>query len=96
MLTLMQLVGAKRYAVWTFCLTVIALDLKSVLPQEIGWRLGEERILLTIGGLALAILFSLRLPRLGWSADFGSSACTPQYAPADPPGTYRADDAKRD
>ena len=32
------------------------------MPQEIGWRLGEERILLTIGGLALAILFSLRLP----------------------------------
>jgi hypothetical protein len=82
MLTLMQLVGAKRYAVWTFCLTVIALDLKSVLPQEIGWRLGEERILLTIGGLALAILFSLRLPRSGWSADFGSFACTPQCAPA--------------
>jgi Fusaric acid resistance protein-like len=95
-LTLMQLVGAKRYAVWTFCLTVIALDLKSVLPQEIGWRLGEERILLTIGGLALAILFSLRLPQSGWSADFGSSACTTQCAPADPPGTYRADDAKRD
>ena len=63
MLTLMQLVGAKRYAIWTFCLTVIALDLKSVLPQQIGWRLGEERILLTIGGLALAILFSLRLPQ---------------------------------
>jgi hypothetical protein len=62
----MQLVGAKRYAVWTFCLTVIALDLKSVLPQEIGWLLGEERILLTIGGLALAILFSLRLPQSGW------------------------------
>ncbi len=35
-LTVMQLVGAKRYAVWTFCLTVIAFDLKSVLPQEIG------------------------------------------------------------
>lgn len=61
-LTVMQLVGAQRYAVWTFCLTVIALDLKSVLPQEIGWCLGEERILLTIGGLALAMLFSLRLP----------------------------------
>jgi Fusaric acid resistance protein-like len=62
MLTLMQLVGARRYAVWTFCLTVIALDLNSVRPQEISWLLGEERILLTIGGLALAILFGLRLP----------------------------------
>jgi uncharacterized membrane protein YccC len=61
-LTVMQLVGAKRYAVWTFCLTVIALDLKSVPPQEIAWHLGEERILLTIGGLALGIVFSLRLP----------------------------------
>jgi Fusaric acid resistance protein-like len=66
MLALMQLVGAKRYAVWTFCLTVIALDLNSIRPQEIGWRLGEERILLTIGGLVLAILFSLRLPQSGW------------------------------
>jgi hypothetical protein len=35
-LTVMQLIGPKRYAVWTFCLTVIAFDLKSVLPQEIG------------------------------------------------------------
>ena len=61
-LTVMQLVGAKRYAVWTFCLTVIALDLKSVRPQEVAWHLGEERILLTIGGLALGIVFSLRLP----------------------------------
>jgi hypothetical protein len=26
-LTVVQLVGAQRYAVWTFCLTVIALDL---------------------------------------------------------------------
>jgi uncharacterized membrane protein YccC len=26
MLTVMQLVGARRYSVWTFCLTVIALD----------------------------------------------------------------------
>jgi hypothetical protein len=62
MLTLMQLVGPRRYAMWTFCLTVIALDLNGVRPQEISWLLGEERILLTIGGLALAILFGLRLP----------------------------------
>ena len=27
MLVVMQLVGARRYAVWTFCLTFIALDL---------------------------------------------------------------------
>jgi hypothetical protein len=41
---------------------VSALDVKSVPPQEIAWHLGEERILLTIGGLALGIVFSLRLP----------------------------------
>ena len=62
MLTLMQLLGPRRYAMWTFCLTVIALDLNGVRPQEISWLLGEERILLTIGGLALAILFGWRLP----------------------------------
>jgi Fusaric acid resistance protein-like len=61
MLTVMQLVGARRYAVWTFCLTVIALDLGQQ-PHEIGWHAAEDRILLTIGGLALAKLFSFRLP----------------------------------
>jgi hypothetical protein len=61
MLTVMQLVGARRYAVWTFCLTVIALDLGQQ-PHEIGWQTAEDRILLTIGGLVLAKLFSFRLP----------------------------------
>ena len=61
MLTVMQLVGARRYLAWTFCLTVIALDL-GLRPGETGWHPAAGRILLTIGGLALAILFSLRLP----------------------------------
>jgi hypothetical protein len=56
----MQLVGARRYAVWTLCLTVIALDLGQR-SHEIGWHAAGDRILLTIGGLALAKLFSFRL-----------------------------------
>jgi uncharacterized membrane protein YccC len=60
-LTIMQLVGARRYAAWTFCLTVIALDL-GVQPHEVGWQIAIDRILLTIGGLALAFIFSVRLP----------------------------------
>jgi Fusaric acid resistance protein-like len=61
MLTVMQLVGARRYAVWTFCLTVIALDLGQS-SREIGWHTAGDRILLTIGGLALAKFFSFGLP----------------------------------
>jgi Fusaric acid resistance protein-like len=60
MLVVMQLVGARRYAVWTFCLTVIALDLGQR-PSETGWHAAGDRLLLTIGGLALARLFSFRL-----------------------------------
>jgi hypothetical protein len=47
---------------WTFCLTVIALDL-GVLPHETGWIFTADRIMLTMGGLALAALFSGRLIR---------------------------------
>jgi hypothetical protein len=61
MLTVMQLVGARRYAVWTFCLTVIALDLGQR-THEVGWQVAAYRLLLTVGGLALAGVFSLRLP----------------------------------
>jgi uncharacterized membrane protein YccC len=61
MLTAMQLAGARRYAVWTFCLTVIALDLGQR-THEVGWQVAEYRLLLTIGGLALARVFSFRLP----------------------------------
>jgi hypothetical protein len=62
MLSVMQLVGARRYAVWTFGLTVIALDLGQR-SHEIGWHAAEDRMLLTIGGLALAKLFSFSLPQ---------------------------------
>jgi len=54
MLTAMQL--------GTFCLTVIALDLGQR-THEVGWQVAEYRLLLTIGGLALARVFSLRLPQ---------------------------------
>jgi hypothetical protein len=60
MLVVMQMVGSRRYAVWTFCLTVIALDLGQR-PSETGWHAAGYRLLLTIEGLALARLFSFRL-----------------------------------
>jgi hypothetical protein len=37
MLTIMQLVGARRYAAWVFCLTVIALDI-GLRPYATGWQ----------------------------------------------------------
>jgi Fusaric acid resistance protein-like len=58
MLAIMQLVGARRYAAWVFCLTVIALDL-GLRPYAIGWQSAEYRVLLTISGLALTFLFSV-------------------------------------
>jgi Fusaric acid resistance protein-like len=62
MLTAMQLIGARRYAGWTFCLTVIVLDLGQR-THQIGWRAAEDRLLLTTGGVALAWLFSFCLPK---------------------------------
>ena len=62
MLTVMLLIGARRYAAWTFCLTVIALDL-GARAHGAGWHPAEDRLLLTIGGLAMALLFSRCLPR---------------------------------
>ncbi len=64
MLTIMQLVGARRYAAWVFCLTVIALDI-GLRPYATGWQPAGYRVLLTIGGLALAFLFSLYRPSPG-------------------------------
>ena len=64
MLTIMQLVGARRYAAWVFCLTVIALDL-GLRPYATGWQSAGYRVLLTIGGLGLAFLFSLCRPSPG-------------------------------
>jgi uncharacterized membrane protein YgaE (UPF0421/DUF939 family) len=68
MLTIMQLVGARRYAAWVFCLTVIALDL-GLRPYATGWQSAGYRVLLTIGGLALAFLFSVCRP---WLVAFSS------------------------
>jgi hypothetical protein len=69
MLTTMQLVGARRYAAWVFCLTVIALDL-GLRPYTTGWQSAGYRVLLTIGGLVLAFLVSVCRPWLvtfsGW------------------------------
>jgi hypothetical protein len=68
MLTIMQLVGARRYAAWVFCLTVIALDI-GLRPYTTGWQSAEYRVLLTIGGLALAFLVSVCRP---WLAALGN------------------------
>ncbi|MEU6082260.1 FUSC family protein [Streptomyces sp. NPDC047108] len=51
----MQLVTAARYGWWTLCLTVVAL----VFGMEHGmgdWELAAERIALTVGGVALALV----------------------------------------
>jgi hypothetical protein len=36
-----------------------------VQPQEVGWQIAIDRILLTIGGLGFAFIFSVRLPKSG-------------------------------
>jgi Fusaric acid resistance protein-like len=73
MLTAMQLVGPRRYAIWTFCLTVIALDLGQQRSHGIAWHIAEDRLLLTIVGLALAGLFSLRMPERGEMSSPGAA-----------------------
>jgi uncharacterized membrane protein YccC len=53
-LSAMQLVGPKRYGVYTFFLTLLALDLTSV-GQAASWHLALTRVLLTLAGAALAV-----------------------------------------
>jgi hypothetical protein len=71
MLAAMQLVGARRYAVWTFCLTVIALDLGQR-THEVGWQVAEYRLLLTIGGLGALPRPWKRMVPLCWMPQLGS------------------------
>jgi Fusaric acid resistance protein-like len=53
-LSAMQIVGPKRYGVYTFFLTLLALDLTSV-GQAASWHLALTRVLLTLAGAALAV-----------------------------------------
>src|SRR5262249_49974868 len=62
LLMVMLLAERRRYAAWTLCLMVIALDL-GMHADEAGWAPAGDLILLTAGGLALARVFTLCLPR---------------------------------
>ncbi len=53
-LTAMQLVGPKRYGIYTFFLTLLALELASV-GQAASWRLALIRVALTLAGAAVAV-----------------------------------------
>ncbi|HWR46121.1 MAG TPA: FUSC family protein [Pseudonocardiaceae bacterium] len=53
-LSAMQLVGPKRYGIFTFFLTLLALDLTSV-GQAASWHLALIRVLLTFAGATFAV-----------------------------------------
>jgi Fusaric acid resistance protein-like len=54
-LSAMQLVGPVRYGIYTFFLTLIALELGSV-GQAASWHLALVRVALTLAGAALAVM----------------------------------------
>lgn len=58
---IMQLATAKRYAIWTFCLTSIALAFDFTLPSSI-FTMAFERVILTAGGILIALIMLLVLP----------------------------------
>jgi hypothetical protein len=61
--TAMQLVGPRRYGVYTFFLTLIALDLSSI-GHPPGWRVAFIRVGLTLVGTAIAVLSGLIYDRV--------------------------------
>lgn len=56
----MLMIGAKHYAVWTFCLTAVALTFNSH-PGTSALIIAADRVLLTVGGLIIAALALLML-----------------------------------
>lgn len=58
----MLLAGPQRYGLYSFCLTVVALNFAAS-PTEAVAALGGYRVGLTVGGLALGLLACLALPR---------------------------------
>lgn len=58
----MLMFGAKRYAIWTFCLTAVALTF-NLHPGSSPWILAFERGLLTILGLGIVVAILLILPK---------------------------------
>ncbi|HEY6623489.1 MAG TPA: FUSC family protein [Acidimicrobiales bacterium] len=61
--TAMQLVGPRRYAVYTFFLTLVALQLSSV-GHAADWGIAFIRVLLTLVGLAVAVVSGLVYDRM--------------------------------
>ena len=61
--TAMQLVGPRRYAVYTFFLTLVALQLSSV-GHAADWGVALIRVLLTLVGLAVAVVSGLLYDRM--------------------------------
>ena len=61
--TAMQLVGPRRYALYTFFLTLIALQISSIgHPRD--WGIALIRAVLTLVGSAVAVISSLIYDRL--------------------------------
>lgn len=58
---MMMIVGAKRYAIWTFCLTAVSLAF-NVSPETSAVAIATDRVLLTAGGLIIAALAVFVLP----------------------------------
>lgn len=63
----MLLVGPQRYGLYSFCLTVVALNF-ALSPSEAITTLGGYRVELTLAGLALGLLACLALPKDGKAA----------------------------
>jgi hypothetical protein len=61
--TAMQLVGPHRYAVYTFFLTLVALQLSSV-GHAADWGIALIRVLFTLVGLAVAVVSGLVYDRM--------------------------------
>lgn len=75
----MLLIGAKRYGVWTFCLTAVALAF-DLSPEAGALVLGTNRVLMTIVGIGIAVL---ALPLLSRGA---KAENTRPQSPTAPPG----------
>jgi hypothetical protein len=67
-LSAMQLVGPARYGIYTFFLTLIALELGSV-GQATSWHLALIRVALTLAGAALAVTSGLLYDRVSASRE---------------------------
>lgn len=57
----MLLIGAKRYAGWSFCLTAIALAF-NLLPEGDPLMMASNRVMLTLGGIFIALMMLIFLP----------------------------------